>query len=88
MNYDINIDREIMDIKQLFSNFTKFQSTVDFNSVVKKKNLYSWVIYGSYDNKVKLEFSFCKEGIKSTVEKRFNTIMEAVEYFYNFLKTI
>ena len=41
MNYDINIDREIMDIKQLFSNFTKFQSIVDFNSVVKKKNLYS-----------------------------------------------
>ena len=29
-----------------------------------------------------------KDGIESSLDKKFDTIMEAVEYFYNFLKTI
>ena len=32
--------------------------------------------------------TFEKDGIQSTLDKHFDTIMEAVEYFYNFLKTI
>lgn len=32
--------------------------------------------------------TFEKDGTQSTLDKKFDTIMEAVEYFYNFLKTI
>lgn len=32
--------------------------------------------------------TFEKDGIKSSLDKNFNTIMEAIKYFYDFLKTI
>ncbi len=35
-----------------------------------------------------VHITFEKGGIQSTLDKKFDTIMEAVEYFYNFLKTI
>ena len=39
-------------------------------------------------NKVELQLTFRKGDIESSLDKKFDTIMEAVEYFYNFLKTI
>lgn len=39
-------------------------------------------------DKVELYISFEKDGIQSSLDKKFDTIMEAVEYFYNFLKTL
>ena len=39
-------------------------------------------------NKVELHLTFRKDGIESSLDKKFDTIMEAVEYFYNFIKTI
>lgn len=32
--------------------------------------------------------TFEKDGIQSSLDKNFNTIMEAIKYFYDFLKTI
>lgn len=64
--------------------------SIDFNQVVKLDNLLYWRIssIGLERNKVELHISFEKNGIESSLNKRFDTIMEAVEYFYNFLKTI
>ena len=39
-------------------------------------------------HKVELHITFEKDGIQSSLDKKFDTIMEAVGYFYNFLKTI
>lgn len=32
--------------------------------------------------------TFEKDGITSSLDKHFNTIMDAVKYFYDFLRTI
>lgn len=78
-----------MDIEKLIGG-KKFVPSIDFNQVVKCDNLGYWRI--SRDtweiDKVELHFTFEKDGIQSTLDKKFDTIMEAVEYFYNFLKTI
>ena len=78
-----------MDLKKLIGNTTSVPS-IDFNQVVKYNNLRYWRIskaIGEKD-KVELNITFEKDGIQSTLDKNFDTIMEAVEYFYNFLKTL
>ena len=64
--------------------------SIDFNQVVKSDNLRYWRISKATweKDKVELHITFEKEGIQSTLDKHFDTIMESVEYFYNFLKTI
>lgn len=78
-----------MDIEKLIGNRTSVPS-IDFNQVVKLDNLLYWRISSiALDrSKVELHVSFRENGIESSLTKRFNTIMEAVVYFYNFLKTI
>lgn len=63
---------------------------IDFNQVVNCDNLIYWRSSNDAwdDNKVELHLTFKKDGIESSSDKKFDTIMEAVEYFYNFLKTI
>lgn len=78
-----------MNIKNLIGSSDKVPS-IDFNQVVKCENLKYWRIGKAIweENKVELHVDFKKDGIQSTLEKKFDTIMEAVEYFYNFLKTL
>ena len=78
-----------MNIKNLIGNTTSVLS-IDFNQVVKCDNLRYWRISKSTweKDKVELHISFEKDGIQSSLDKKFDTIMEAVEYFYNFLKTL
>lgn len=78
-----------MDLKKLIGNTTSVPS-VDFNQVVKCDNLRHWRISKATweKDKVELHITFEKDGIQSTLDKNFDTIMEAVGYFYNFLKTI
>lgn len=78
-----------MYIEKLIGNMTSVPS-IDFNQVVKLDNLLYWRISSiALDrNKVELHVSFRENGIESSLNKRFDTIMEAVVYFYNFLKTI
>lgn len=78
-----------MDIEKLIDSKTSFTS-IDFNQVVKSDNLRYWRISRATweKDKVELHITFEKEGTQSTLDKKFDTIMEAVEYFYNFLKTI
>ena len=78
-----------MDIWKLIGRKTSVQS-IDFNQVVKSGNLTYWRISNDVwdKNKVELHITFEKDGIESSLDKKFDTIMEAVEYFYNFLKTI
>lgn len=78
-----------MDIGKLIGSKTSVPS-IDFNQVVKSDNLTYWRISNDVwdKNKVELHLTFRKDGIESTLDKKFDTIMEAVEYFYNFLKTI
>ena len=78
-----------MDIGKLIGSKTSVQS-IDFNQVVKSDNLRGCRISKATweKDKVELRITFEKEGIQSTLDKKFDTIMEAVEYFYNFLKTI
>ena len=78
-----------MDIGKLIGSKTSVPS-IDFNQVVNCDNLTYWRISNDVwdKNKVELHLTFEKDGIQSTLDKKFNTIMEAVEYFYNFLKTI
>lgn len=78
-----------MNIKNLIGN-TKSVPSIDFNQVVKCDNLRYWRIgkaIGKKD-KVELHITFEKDGVKSSLDKEFDTIMEAVKYFYNFLKTL
>ncbi len=78
-----------MDLKKLIGNTISVPS-IDFNQVVKYNNLRYWRIgkaIGEKD-KVELHITFEKDGIQSTLDKNFDTIMEAVKYFYNFLKTL
>ena len=65
-------------------------SSIDFNQVVKSNNLRYWRISKAIweKDKIELHITFEKDGIESSLDKKFDTIMEAVEYFYNFLKTI
>ncbi len=78
-----------MNIKNLIGNTTSVPS-IDFNQVVKCDNLRHWRISRAMweKDKVELHISFEKDGIQSSLDKKFDTIMEAVEYFYNFLKTL
>ena len=78
-----------MDIGKLIGSKTSVQS-IDFNQVVNCDNLTYWRISNDVldKNKVELNLTFRKDGIESSLDKKFDTIMEAVEYFYNFLKTI
>ena len=78
-----------MDIGKLIGS-RKSVPSIDFNQVVKSDNLRYWRISKATweKDKVELRITFEKEGIQSTLDKHFDTIMEAVEYFYNFLKTI
>ena len=78
-----------MDIWKLIGR-KKSVPSIDFNQVVNCDNLTYWRISnGVWDkNKVKLHITLEKDGIESSLDKKFDTIMEAVEYFYNFLKTI
>ena len=78
-----------MDLKKLIGSTTSV-SSIDFNQVVKYNNLRYWRISKAIGekNKVELNITFEKDGIQSTLDKNFDTIMEAVEYFYNFLKTL
>lgn len=78
-----------MDIKKLIGS-EKTVPSIDFNQVVNCDNLTCWRISNDVwdKNKVELHLTFRKDGIQSSLDKKFDTIMEAVEYFYNFLKTI
>ena len=78
-----------MDIGKLIGSKTSVPS-IDFNKVVNCDNLTYWRISNDVwdKNKVELHLTFRKDGIESSLDKKFDTIMEAVEYFYNFLKTI
>lgn len=78
-----------MDIGKLIGSKTSVPS-IDFNQVVNCDNLIYWRISNDVwdKNKVELNLTFRKDGIESSLDKKFDTIMEAVEYFYNFLKTI
>ena len=78
-----------MDLKKLIGNITSVPS-IDFNQVVKIDNLRYWRISKATweKDKVELHITFEKDGIQSTLDKNFDTIMESVEYFYNFLKTL
>ena len=78
-----------MDIGKLIVSKTSVPS-IDFNQVVNCDNLIYWRISNDVwdKNKVELNLTFRKDGIESSLDKKFDTIMEAVEYFYNFLKTI
>ena len=78
-----------MNLNKLIGNTTSVPS-IDFNQVVKCDNLRYWRISRAIwkKDKVELHINFEKNGIQSTLEKNFDTIMEAVEYFYNFLKTL
>lgn len=78
-----------MDIEKLIGGKKSIPS-IDFNQVVKCDNLRYWRISRATweRDKVELHITFEKDGIQSTLDKKFYTIMEAVEYFYNFLKTI
>ena len=77
-----------MDINKLIGNTTTMPS-IDFNQVVKSDNLQYWIISNAtWGNKVELHITFEKDGIQSSLDKNFNTIMEAIKYFYDFLKTI
>lgn len=77
-----------MDLKKLIGNTTSVPS-IDFNQVVKCDNLRYWRISkATWEDKVELHITFEKDGIQSILDKNFDTIMEAVEYFYNFLKTL
>ena len=78
-----------MDIGKLIGR-KKSVPLIDFNQVVKCDNLRYWRISNDVwdKNKVELHLTFRKDGIESSLDKKFDTIMEAVEYFYNFLKTI
>ena len=78
-----------MDIWKLIGSKTSVPS-IDFNQVVKCDNLRYWRISKAIGekNKVELNITFEKDGIQSTLDKNFDTIIEAVEYFYNFLKTL
>ena len=78
-----------MDLKKIIGNTTSVPS-IDFNQVVKCDNLRYWRISKATQekDKVELHITFEKDGIQSILDKNFDTIMEAVEYFYNFLKTL
>ena len=78
-----------MDIYKLIGSKKSIPS-IDFNQVVKSDNLRYWRISRATweRDKVELHITFEKDGTQSTLDKKFDTIMEAVEYFYNFLKTI
>ena len=78
-----------MDIGKLIGR-KKSVPLIDFNQVVKCDNLRYWRISRATweRDKVELHLTFEKDGTQSTLDKKFDTIMEAVEYFYNFIKTI
>ncbi len=78
-----------MDIKKLIGG-KKSIPLIDFNQVIKCDNLRYWRINRATweRDKVELHITFEKDDIQSILDRKFDTIMEAVEYFYNFLKTL
>ena len=68
-----------MDIEKLIGS-KKSVLSIDFNQVVKNDNLRYWRISkATYEkDKVELHIIFEKDGIQSTLDKHFDTIMEAV----------
>ena len=64
---------------------------IDFNSVVNSNNLTYWPIRKApacQKKSVLLSAYFRQGELGTEIEKEFDTIMEAVEYFYNFLKSV
>ena len=78
-----------MNIEKLIGS-KKSVPSIDFNQVVKNDNLrYQRISRATWErDKVELHITFEKDSIQSTLDKKFDKIMEAIEYFYNFLKTI
>ena len=68
-----------MDIEKLIGRKTSVPS-IDFNQVVKSDNLRYWRISKATfeKDKVELHLTFRKDGIESSLDKNFDTIMEAV----------
>ena len=74
----------------IFGDINK-RTPIDFNSVVNSNNLAYWSIRKAptwYKKPVLLNASFKQGELSSEFEKEFDTIMEAVEYLYNFLKSV
>lgn len=74
----------------IFGDINKKMS-IDFNSVVNSNNLSYWSIRKApawQKKSVLLSASFRQGELGTEIEKEFDTIMEAVEYFYNFLKSV
>lgn len=74
----------------IFGDINK-RTPIDFNSVVNSNNLTYWSIRKApawQKKSVLLSASFKKGELGTEIEKEFDTIMEAVEYFYNFLKSV
>lgn len=78
-----------MNFKELIGNTTSVPS-IGFNQVIKCDNLLYWRISEAPcgKDKVELYITFEKDGKRCSLNGTFNTLMEAVEYFYNFLKRI
>ena len=68
-----------MDIGKLIGS-RKSVPSIDFNQVVKSDNLRYWRISKATweKDKVEIHITFEKDGIQSTLDKNFDTIMEAV----------
>ena len=68
-----------MDIDKLIGS-RKSVPSIDFNQVVKSDNLRYWRISKATweKDKVELHITFEKDGIQSTLDKHFDTIMKAV----------
>lgn len=67
------------------------RTPIDFNSVVNSNNLTYWSISLApvvSNRNVKLNATFKQGGMTCELEKYFDTIMEEVEYLYNFLKSV
>lgn len=65
--------------------------SVDFNSIVNSNNLNYWSIRKAQyycKKRVLLNASFKQGELSTEIEKEFDTIMEAAEYLYNFLKSV
>ena len=74
----------------IFGDINK-RTPIDFNSVVNSNNLAYWSIRKApawYENPVLLNASFRQGELGTEIEKEFDTIMEAMEYFYIFLKSV
>lgn len=76
-----------MDIGKLIGS-TKSVPSIDFNQVVKSDNLRYWRISNATweKDKVELHITFEKDGIQSSLDKKFDTIMKLLDISTTFLK--